>query len=69
MSASSFQAGQRSGLIAPLPIEDYDELTVAQVKRELRALTRPQLRRIRDYERSRANRHSLLEAIERHLEH
>jgi polyhydroxyalkanoate synthesis regulator phasin len=47
-----------------LPISDYDELTVAQVAAKLPGLTAPQLRRVREYERSHANRKSVLAAVE-----
>jgi polyhydroxyalkanoate synthesis regulator phasin len=46
------------------PIEEYDQLTVAQVSARLPGLQRAQLRRIRDYERSHANRKGVLDAIE-----
>jgi hypothetical protein len=40
---------------------------VAQVKQQLPGLTPAQLRRIRDYERSHANRKSVLAAVETEL--
>ncbi len=55
------------GVGSELPIANYDELTVAQVEAELPALTPSQLRKIRDYERSHANRKSVLAAVERLL--
>jgi hypothetical protein len=52
------------GGFSPFPIDGYDELTVAQVAKRLDGLTPAQLRRVRDYERSHANRKGVLEAIE-----
>ena len=49
------------------PILGYEELTVAQVEARLGALTPPQLRKVRDYERRHANRKTVLEAIEKRL--
>ena len=62
------RARRTVGAPAPLPIAGYDELTVGQVAKALPALTRPQLRRVRDYERRRANRKSVLAAIEKLLD-
>ena len=50
-----------------LPILVYDELTAAQVQTRLGALSPPELRRVRDYERRHANRKSVLTAIDKHL--
>ncbi len=55
------------GIGPELPISDYDELTVAQVELRLSGLTPPQLRKVRDYERSHANRKSVLAAVEKLL--
>jgi polyhydroxyalkanoate synthesis regulator phasin len=55
------------GVSAEFPISDYDELTVAQVEVRLSGLTPPQLRKVRDYERSHANRKSVLAAAEKLL--
>lgn len=52
---------------AELPIDDYDELTAAQVKSRLDGLTPAELRRVREYERRHANRKSALKAIETQL--
>ncbi len=55
------------GVGSDLPIADYDELTVAQVEAQLPGLAPAQLRRVRDYERSHANRKSVLAAAEKLL--
>jgi hypothetical protein len=52
---------------APLPIQDYDELTARRVIERLAGLAPAALRMLRDYERKHANRKSVLEAIERLL--
>jgi polyhydroxyalkanoate synthesis regulator phasin len=44
-----------------------DDLTAAQVQARLDGLARPELRRVRDYERRNANRKSVLQAIEQKL--
>src|SRR5689334_16567489 len=46
------------------PIDDYDELTAAQVISQLGDLDAPSLRRVRDYERRNANRKTVLAAVE-----
>jgi hypothetical protein len=58
------RARRTVGAGPPFPIDEYDELTVAQVDRQLPGLSPPQLRRIRDYERSHANRKSVLAKVE-----
>ncbi len=49
------------------PIEDYDDLTAAQVVSQLNDLDMPALRRVRDYERRNANRKTVLAAVETKL--
>ncbi len=49
------------------PIAGYDELTASQVNKRLSALSRPELRSVREYESRHANRKSVLEAIDRAL--
>jgi polyhydroxyalkanoate synthesis regulator phasin len=56
-----------AGLSAAFPIEDYDELTAAQVSERLDRLSPAQLRTVRDHERRNANRKSVLAAIDRKL--
>jgi polyhydroxyalkanoate synthesis regulator phasin len=50
------------------PIDDYDDLTAAQVVSRLGELEAPQLRRVRDYERRNANRKTVLSAVEQKLD-
>jgi polyhydroxyalkanoate synthesis regulator phasin len=56
-----------AGLGQELAIEDYDDLTAAQVVAELDELSPRDLRRVREYERANANRKTVLGAIERKL--
>jgi polyhydroxyalkanoate synthesis regulator phasin len=49
------------------PISGYDDMTASQVNKRLAGLSRPELRRVRDYEARHANRKSVLEAIDRAL--
>ncbi len=55
------------GVRSSVPILGYDELTAAQVQQRLGRLRRPELRKLRDYERRNANRKSVLTAIEKLL--
>lgn len=50
-----------------LPINNYDELSAAQVQDKLDGLSAAQLRKLRDYERRHANRKTVLDRIERKL--
>jgi hypothetical protein len=52
---------------AAFPIEDYDELTAAQVNSRLGDLTEADLRAVRDHEKRNANRKSVLAVVERKL--
>lgn len=49
------------------PIDDYDDLTAAQVTSNLGELAPAELRKVRDHERRNANRKSVLAAIEQRL--
>jgi hypothetical protein len=49
------------------PIEDYDDLTAAQVVSQLGGLDTPALRQVRDYERRNANRKTVLAAADQRL--
>ena len=49
------------------PISGYDDLTAAQVPDRLAGLSPAELRNVREYERRRANRKSVLAAIDRAL--
>ena len=48
-----------------LPIAGYDDLTAAEVVRELDGLREGDLRRVGEYERANANRKTVLAAVER----
>ncbi len=50
------------------PIEDYDDLTAAQIVSQLSELDAPELRRVGDYERRNANRKTVLAAVENKLD-
>jgi hypothetical protein len=58
------RARRTVGATPAFPIAGYDELTVAQVSARVDGLTPAQLRRVRDYERTHANRKGVLEAVE-----
>jgi hypothetical protein len=58
------RARRSVGAAPSFPIAGYDELTVAQVSARLDGLTPAQLRRVREYERSHANRKGVLESVE-----
>jgi polyhydroxyalkanoate synthesis regulator phasin len=61
------RARRRVGVGPSFPITGYDELTAPQVQPRLRNLTAAELRKVRTYERRRANRKSVLGAIEKRL--
>ena len=61
------RARRATGLGSNFPISGYDDLTAAQVGDRLNALSAPELRKVRDYERRNANRKSVLQNIERKL--
>jgi polyhydroxyalkanoate synthesis regulator phasin len=58
------RARRVAGVGASFPISGYDDLTAAQIQTRLDTLTPAELRKVRDYERRRGNRKSVLEAIE-----
>jgi hypothetical protein len=61
-------SGRRAvGAGGTFPIEDYDELTAAQITSRLEGLTPAELRKVRDYERRHGNRKSVLSAVEKKL--
>ena len=49
------------------PIEDYDDLTAAQINGRLEGLEEGDLRQVLDYEKKNANRKSVLNAVEKRL--
>jgi polyhydroxyalkanoate synthesis regulator phasin len=61
------RARRVAGVGPAFPITGYDDLTATQVQSRLDALTPAELRKVRDYERRRGNRKSILEAIESKL--
>jgi hypothetical protein len=56
-----------TGTLVGFPIEDYDDLTAAQIISRLGELGVDDLRRVRDYERRNANRKTVLSAVEQKL--
>lgn len=56
-----------AGLGSSFPIEDYDDLSAAQVREKLDGLNPAELRKVRDHERRNANRKTVLQAIEAKL--
>jgi polyhydroxyalkanoate synthesis regulator phasin len=61
------RARRVAGVGPSFPITGYDDLTAAQISTRLDKLTAAELRKVRDYERRRGNRKSVLEAIESKL--
>jgi polyhydroxyalkanoate synthesis regulator phasin len=61
------RARRVAGVGPAFPITGYDDLTAAQINGRLETLTPAELRKVRDYERRRGNRSSVIEAIERKL--
>jgi len=56
-----------AGLGPEFPVDDYDDLTAAEVVRRLDGMSKADLRQLREYERRNANRKSVLGPIERRL--
>ena len=56
-----------TGLDPEFPITGYDDLTAAEVVRELDGMAPADLRKVRQYERANANRKSVLAAVDRKL--
>ena len=61
------RARRRVGVGASFPITFYDDLTATQIQSRIKDLSKPELRKVRDYERRHGNRKSVLGAIERKL--
>jgi polyhydroxyalkanoate synthesis regulator phasin len=61
------RARRAAGVGPSFPILGYEDLTAAQIQARLITLTAPELRKVRDYERRRGNRKSVLDAIESKL--
>src|SRR3954449_10710367 len=62
--AQADRARRVAGVGPSFPISGYDDLTSAQIQTRLTGLTPAELRKVRDYERRRGNRKSVLEAVE-----
>jgi hypothetical protein len=56
-----------TGAADGFPIDEYDELTAAQIVARLGELPVGELRRVRDYERRNANRKTVLAALDARL--
>jgi hypothetical protein len=61
------RARRAAGVGPSFPISAYDDLTATQIQVRLVTLTPAELRKVRDYERRRGNRKSVLDAIESQL--
>jgi polyhydroxyalkanoate synthesis regulator phasin len=61
------RARRAAGVGPSFPISGYDDLTATQIQVRLVTLTPAELRKVRDYERRRGNRKSVLDAIESQL--
>jgi polyhydroxyalkanoate synthesis regulator phasin len=55
---------RRAARVPGFPITAYDELTIRQIDRRLQGLSRAELRKVRDYERSNKARKSLLRSLD-----
>ena len=62
------RARRATGIGSNFPVSGYDDLTAAEVGERLGALSPPELRKVRDYERRNANRKSVLQNVERKLD-
>lgn len=65
--AQADRARRAVGVGPSFPITGYDSLTATQVQARIETLTPAELRKVRDYEKRRANRKSVVEAIEAKL--
>jgi polyhydroxyalkanoate synthesis regulator phasin len=61
------RARRAAGVGSSFPISGYAELNVSQVQARLKELSKPELRKVLSYERSHANRKSVVGAIEKSL--
>jgi polyhydroxyalkanoate synthesis regulator phasin len=59
---------RRAARVPGFPITAYDQLSVRQIDRRLQALSRAELRRVRDYERRNKARKGLLRQLDRKLQ-
>jgi hypothetical protein len=51
-----------------LPIDDYQSMTIAQIKKHLDSLSGSELKKIRQYEAQHKNRKGLLEMLDRRID-
>jgi polyhydroxyalkanoate synthesis regulator phasin len=58
---------RRAARVPGFPITAYDDLSVRQIDRRVQELSRAELRRVRDYERSNKSRKGVLSAVDRKL--
>jgi polyhydroxyalkanoate synthesis regulator phasin len=58
---------RRAARVPGFPITAYDDLSVRQIDGRLEGLSKPQLRKVRDYERSNKSRKGVLRAVDRKL--
>ena len=49
---------------AGVPLKDYDDLSVDEVKKRIQGLSKDDIEAVRDYEKKNANRKTLLEALD-----
>jgi polyhydroxyalkanoate synthesis regulator phasin len=61
------RARRAAGVGSSFPISGYPELNVSQVQARLKDLSKPELRKVLNYERKHANRKSVVGAIEKQL--
>jgi hypothetical protein len=65
--ANTEEAKQARKESQALPLEDYDEMTVRDIKEQVKDLPDKELQEIRDYEKRHKNRKTLVEALDRKL--
>ena len=58
---------RKAGVGPSFPITGYDELTAAQINRRIADMTKPDLRKVRTYERNNKARKSILAKLEKAL--
>ncbi|MBV9819783.1 MAG: hypothetical protein JOZ07_15735 [Solirubrobacterales bacterium] len=61
------RARRAAGVGPTFPITGYDDLRVGQVQARVKELSRPELRKVLNYERKHANRKTVVAAIEKQL--
>ena len=65
--AGADRARRAAGMGSSFPISGYEDLTAAEVQTRLDGLAPAELRKVRDHEKSHANRKTVLRAIEQRL--